>query len=83
MVERYAPSYLSEHDDLAQYIGVELRRIANTLDQLATGHIDPSYSAPDRPKDGDIRYADGTSWNPGSGEGFYGYANSAWAFLGG
>jgi hypothetical protein len=26
--------------------------------------------------------ADGTSWNPGSGGGFYGYRAGAWRFLG-
>ena len=25
---------------------------------------------------------DGTAWNPGSGQGFYGYYGSAWHFLG-
>lgn len=32
--------------------------------------------------DGVIAFADGSSWNPGSGKGFYGYYNSAWHFLG-
>lgn len=31
--------------------------------------------------DGMIVYADGTSWNPGSGEGFYGRVNGAWVKL--
>jgi len=28
--------------------------------------------------DGTLVYADGTSWDPGSGEGFYAYYNSTW-----
>ena len=32
--------------------------------------------------DGKIVYADGSTWNPGSGEGAYIYYNSAWNYLG-
>lgn len=39
-------------------------------------------SAPVNPSDGMIVGADGTSWNPGSGAGYYGYRNGAWHFLG-
>ena len=38
--------------------------------------------APVTPYNGMIVYADGTSWNPGSGEGYYGYYNSTWNKLG-
>ena len=82
MVERYTPEFLSESDDLVRYLSVELQRIANTLDQLATGHIDKTYVAPDKPRDGDIRYADGTEWNPGSGAGVYLLKASSWVLLG-
>lgn len=37
-------------------------------------------SAP-TPANGMIAYADGTSWNPGSGAGFYGYEAGAWVKL--
>lgn len=39
-------------------------------------------SAPVEPVEGMIVRADGTSWDPGSGRGFYGYDNGAWVFLG-
>jgi len=29
-----------------------------------------------------LAWADGTNWNPGSGEGFYRYTGSAWVFVG-
>lgn len=38
-------------------------------------------AAPGSPADGDIAYADGAGWNPGAGEGFYGYENGAWVKL--
>lgn len=36
----------------------------------------------DKPREGDIVFADGTNWNPGSGKGFYGYYSGAYHFLG-
>lgn len=38
-------------------------------------------SAPSSPQNGDLAYADGSSWDPGSGAGFYGYEGGAWAKL--
>jgi len=35
-------------------------------------------AAIDRPEDGMVVYADGTNWDPGSGEGIYAYYNSTW-----
>lgn len=37
---------------------------------------------PSKPREGMVVRADGTTWNPGSGAGFYGYKSGAWAFLG-
>lgn len=39
-------------------------------------------AAPVNPEEGMIVRADGTSWDPGSGRGFYGYDNGSWTFLG-
>jgi hypothetical protein len=41
----------------------------------------PLAAAPSSPSNGDIVYADGTNWNPGSGEGFYGRQAGAWVKL--
>lgn len=42
------------------------------------------YSAPDKTWAGMLIYADGTTWNPGAGEGVYvrDKANAAWRHLG-
>ena len=64
---------------LPGFIGEELNKIRNALDILAAGHIDKTYVAPSKPRDGDFRLADGTSWNPGSGAGFYGYNGGTWS----
>lgn len=72
----------SEIQDLSRYIFQELLTIQNQITQLSQGHVDVTHVAPAKPRDGDIRLADGINWNPGSGIGFYGYYNSAWHFLG-
>ena len=67
---------------LPEFIRRELNRleeelyIAKPLTKLAI-----TYVAPLKPQDGELRYADGTKWNPGAGEGFYGYENGAWVKL--
>ena len=37
---------------------------------------------PGRKNRGDVVYADGTTWDPGSGEGLYRYTGAAWVFVG-
>ncbi|WBS00220.1 hypothetical protein OU994_18030 [Pseudoduganella sp. SL102] len=63
---------------LAAYIDAALRQISAVLQQVALGHLDPTYVAPPKPRDGDFRLADGTHWNPGNGPGFYFYLAGAW-----
>lgn len=68
--------------DIPQYLERELTKLKTAIDMLALGHVDKTYVAPVKPREGDIRLADGTQWNPGSGAGFYGYYGSAWVKLG-
>lgn len=63
-------------DQLVQ-IGGELADLRPTFLTLEQLHAEPS-----RLYDGLTVYADGTDWNPGSGEGVYTYYNSAWNKLG-
>jgi hypothetical protein len=60
----------------------ELPRIAAAISALAAGHLDKSYAAPTKPREGNLKFADGVVWNPGSGEGVYIYRSAAWHFLG-
>lgn len=64
------------------YLREELEKIALAVRQLAAGHIDMTYVAPAKPREGDIRLADGTDFDPGAGQGFYGYYGGAWHKLG-
>ena len=72
----------SSAEDLAAYIGRELSNVSETIDNISDGHFDVSNVEPDRPRTGDIRYADGTDWNPGEGEGIYTYLSTGvWSKL--
>ena len=68
---------------LGEWTEREFRRLAETLN-LATDmlRLETTNVAPAKPRAGDIRLADGTNWNPGSGAGFYGYYGGAWVKLG-
>lgn len=68
-------------DEIQRYLSDELARIADVLQLVASGHLEPTYVAPAKPRVGNIRYADGTSWNPGTGEGVYVYTSAGWVKL--
>lgn len=82
----YAPEVVPNRpEDLSMYLQKELDKIKVAIDLLALGHLDKTYVAPTKPRDGDIRYADGTSWDPGagaSGEGVFCYYAGVWNRLG-
>lgn len=62
-------------DDPAQlprYVRELENRMAATFAALAAGHLDRIYTLPAKPRDGDVRYLDG-SIAPGSARGIYFY----------
>ena len=79
----YAPNLVPEDpSQLRRYLQDEFLRVSAAINALAAGHLDKVYAAPDKPRDGDIRYADGTTWDPGSGAGIYYYDGASWHLLG-
>ena len=80
-LQRYSAGNAPKEYDV-QFLRQELQRIQDALNSIADGQLDETTVAQAKPRDGMIRYADGTGWNPGSGEGFYGYYAAAWHFLG-
>lgn len=79
----YAPGEQPEDAaEMRRFLLGELQKISAAITALAAGHLDKTHVAPTKPRDGNIRYADGTNWNPGSGEGAYIYYGAAWHFLG-
>ena len=81
-VTRYEPGPLPEEvEDLGGYVVSELKRLGSILLNQSIFRLEPVHAEPARPRKGDVRYADGTDWNPGAGEGIYWYNGTAWAKL--
>jgi hypothetical protein len=81
----YVPSPVpNDAKELPAYLEREFRKLQGVVANLALGHIDVTYVAPPRPREGDIRLADGVKWNPvaAGAPRFVGYRNGAWALLG-
>jgi hypothetical protein len=70
----------AELPEVIERVNDELKQIEQTFgSELRL----PTLSAePVRPRDGTVSYADGTAWDPGSGEGIYGYYAGSWKKLG-
>ena len=76
-VTHYEPGPLpTDGEDLGIYVVTELKRLGDVLFNQATFRLERIHEAPQRPRGGDIRYADGSNWNPGSGEGIYFFKES-------
>lgn len=92
-VNRWTPNPAPiNNDQLSDYLFHELNRLSDVifnLDvfRLEQTNVDPKDEGGEdmgKPRDGDIRYADGTNWNPGSGQGIYVYIDDgtpAWTKL--
>lgn len=86
-VEKFEPDALPffnhpEVQRLADFMHRQHRRIAANLEGVDRVSLFVRHREPDKVENGLVVYADGSDWNPGSGEGFYGYYNSGWHFLG-
>ena len=77
----YTPAPVpSNPDDLPQYIFQELIKLQGALKENPIAYIAVKNVAPSRIKQGDIVYADGSNFNPGSGEGVY-FRNAAGSWV--
>ena len=89
-VNRWAPNPAPvDPSQLPDYLFSELNRLGDIIFNLDTFRLEATHREPatelrkTKPRDGDMRYADGVDWNPGSGgEGFYAYYNNTWNRLG-
>ncbi len=61
----------------------ELERIQNTFEYFTPEvmKLEESHAAPAKLEEGMVVFADGTDWNPGSGQGIYAYYGGAWVKL--
>ena len=78
---KYVPNPVPANpEDLPRYIFEEFLKLQGALQENPTTFIEVKNVAPDRIKRGDIVYADGTNFNPGSGEGIY-FRNAAGSWV--
>lgn len=79
---RYVPPAIPNDapPGLKTWLADQLRQIAGALPGDIT-QLEPQGAEPARPRNGMIAYANGTTWNPGAGEGFYGRVAGAWVKL--
>lgn len=83
-VTLYEPGPLPEDvDDLGIYLVTELKRLGSILYNQATFRLERIHEEPQRPRVGDIRYADGSDWEPGQGENIYWYDGTNWIAMSG
>lgn len=64
------PSNLSA-TELADFLNGQFQKLNEVVTQLLVSRSPVLYSAPLKPRVGVLAYADGTVWDPGSGEGMY------------
>jgi len=80
-MENYYPEpvpLVKNPQELAEFIHRELLRISTAIVLGKAQQIEFRNVAPDRVYEGLILGADGTNWDPGSGQGVYVYYNSTW-----
>ena len=81
-VRYYEPGPLPlDQEDLGVYVVTELKRLANTILNQSHLRVERIHVEPERPRGGDIVYADGTDWDPGSGEGIYFFDETTQAWV--
>ena len=73
----------SDDKQFKDWVALELKRISDEFNlQGDILRLSTTYVAPPKAREGDIRLADGSLWNPGAGAGAYIYRGSAWHLLG-
>jgi|TARA_R110000824_G_scaffold22994_3_gene83214 hypothetical protein len=79
-VNRWSPNPAPVNpEELPDYLFNELNRLSDILFNLDTFRLEQTNVEPSKSRGGDVRYADGTNWNPGgTGEGIYAYFNNTW-----
>lgn len=65
---------------LAKWVKDELDKVSSAIASLE-GFYKVNHEPPIRYFVGLVQYADGTDWNPGSGEGLYIYKSTGWTFI--
>lgn len=82
MKYRQVPFIGTTVEAVASWVSRELLQLERTFRELDEVKLVELHVEPERPRDGLTVLADGTDWDPGSGQGVYTYYASAWHKLG-
>ena len=84
-VTYYQPGSIPENPNyLGEFVIRELGKLGDIIYNIAKLRSEKIHIEPEKPRIGDIRYADGSDWNPGQGENLYYFNGTNWiAFAGG
>lgn len=78
----YEPENLGDTEKVQELIEIlsrEHARIGQAIEALKSQlDLTMYFVVPERPREGMIRFADGTSWNPGAGRGVYAFYSGVW-----
>lgn len=82
MIAKYRPNPVPTdvNNSLVSYVYRELVELSLKLRQPLI--FDERTVAISKPVEGQVEFADGTSWNPGGGKGLYIYYSATWNKLG-
>jgi hypothetical protein len=83
MTSKYYPEPVPFTDDLPyirEFLGREFSRILAAFEGVTEIELEALALEPVA-REGMIKYADGTNWDPGAGEGIYAYVSGAWRKL--
>lgn len=67
--------------EILDYVLHEFETIARSLMDFQLLRLQVLSVEPEKPRNGMIVVADGTTWNPGGGAGVYAYISGAWVKL--
>lgn len=84
-VNRWTPNPApSSNEKLSDYLFHELNRLSDVLFNIDVMRLESTHRVPEKARDGDIRYSDGSDWATGQGKNLYYYNGTKWiAFAGG
>jgi microcystin-dependent protein len=80
----YSPDAFDTPQDpqaLLEHVQRQLSLVSGALEIGLARYVEFLNAPPDKPREGMIRGADGTNWNPGSGKGLYIYVDATWKRL--
>lgn len=81
----YVPSTIPQETqgtEFIKWLQDELAKISQAVNQPDQSQYQSLNAEPVKLREGMVVLADGTNWDPGSGQGFYAYYGGSWHKLG-